>query len=121
MAKLPLTLILVSVTLSAVAQLLFKLGVSPSAEINELSVGGKLVAALLSPAVLGGLALYGIGTIVWLAALARTPLSQAYPFVGLGFLFTAVFGHVFLSEEFGMLRIVGTILVIAGISLIARS
>jgi drug/metabolite transporter (DMT)-like permease len=121
MGKLPLTLILVSVTLSAVAQLLFKLGVSSSAQTSELSIVGGLIAALLSPAVLGGVALYGLGTIVWLAALARTPLSQAYPFVGLGFLITAIFGHVVLSEEFGILRIAGTILVITGIFLIARS
>ena len=120
MAKLPLALILVSVTLSAVAQLLFKLGVSSNAETSGLSISAKLVATLLNPGVLGGLTLYGIGTIVWLAALARTPLSQAYPFVGLGFLMTAFFGYAFLSEEFGIPRILGTILVIAGISLIAR-
>ncbi len=121
MAKLPLALILVSVTLSAIAQLLFKLGVSSVAETRGLSIAGKLLVTLISPAVFAGLTIYGIGTVVWLAALARTPLSQAYPFVGLGFLLTAVFGHVFLSEEFGMLRIVGTIFVVAGIALIARS
>ena len=41
-----------------------------------------------------GLALYGLGAMVWLYVLARLPLSAAYPFVGLGFILTMVLGSV---------------------------
>ena len=76
---------------------------------------------LLRPGVLGGLALYGIGTVVWLRALARTELSQAYPFVGLGFVLTAALGYVLFNEALGPSRLIGTALVIAGVFLVGRS
>ena len=90
-----LALILVSVTLSACAQVLFKFGVAPvPGSVGNPSLIGAIINTLLRPGVLGGLALYGVGTVVWLRALARTELSQAYPFVGLGFVMTAALGYV---------------------------
>lgn len=119
-----LILILISVTLSACAQVLFKLGVSPvpgQDVASSSSVVGAILNNLLRPGVLGGLALYGIGTILWLGALARTELSQAYPFVGLGFVLTTIFGYLFFNETLAPLRLLGTTLVILGVFLVAKS
>ncbi len=117
-----LALILISVTLSACAQVLFKLGVSsaPSPASPSGSLLGSVVTMLLRPGVLGGLALYGVGTVLWLSALSRTELSQAYPFVGLGFVLTALLGHFLFDEPLGLSRLGGTILVIGGVYLVAR-
>ena len=119
-----LTLILISVALSACAQVLFKLGVAPvpgqDAAIGT-SLIGAVVATLFRPGVLGGLALYGIGTVVWLRALAQTELSQAYPFVGLGFVMTAALGYLVFNEALGPTRLIGIALVIAGVILVGRS
>lgn len=119
-----LALILISVTLSACAQVLFKLGVSAvsSTEVtSNPSLIGAILGTLLRPGVLGGLALYGVGTVVWLRALARTELSQAYPFVGLGFVLTAALGYLLFNEALGPSRLLGTALVIAGVFLVGRS
>lgn len=117
-----LALILFSVTLSACAQVLFKLGVTPvPGPASDPSLVGTVIATLLRPGVLGGLALYGIGTLVWLRALAQTELSQAYPFVGLGFVMTAVLGHLMFNEALGPTRLIGIALVIAGVVLVGRS
>ncbi len=119
-----LALILISVTLSACAQVLFKLGVSaaPSVEAaGNPSLIGAILDTLFRPGVLGGLALYGIGTVVWLRALARTELSQAYPFVGLGFVLTAALGYMLFNEALGPSRLLGTALVIAGVFLVGRN
>ena len=119
-----LALILLSVTLSACAQVLFKLGVSSVMARGGLagsSVATRMLAFLQSPGVIGGLGLYGIGTLLWLAVLARTQLSQAYPFVGLGFVLTAGFGYLFFHDTLNASRIAGTLLVTAGIVLVARS
>lgn len=119
-----LALILVSVTLSACAQVLFKLGVAPvpgQAVTGSSSLAGAVIATLLRPGVLGGLALYGIGTVIWLHALAQTELSQAYPFVGLGFVMTAALGYLVFNEALGPSRLVGIALVIAGVVLVGRS
>ncbi len=118
-----LALILVSVTLSACAQVLFKLGVAPvpGQAAGSPSLIGAVIATLLRPGVLGGLALYGIGTVIWLRALAQTELSQAYPFVGLGFVMTAALGYLVFNEALGPSRLVGIALVIAGVVLVGRS
>ncbi len=119
-----LALILVSVTLSACAQVLFKLGVAPvpgQAVLPGASLIGTVLGILLRPGVLGGLALYGIGTVIWLRALAQTELSQAYPFVGLGFVMTAALGYLVFNEAIGPTRLIGIALVIAGVVLVGRS
>jgi drug/metabolite transporter (DMT)-like permease len=118
-----LILILIAVSFSAVAQLLFKLGLTASAPPAGTAPGPVdwLIASLMNPGVLGGLVLYGVGTVVWLAALSRVDVSQAYPFVGLGFVLTAVLGHLLLGEAISPQRAAGILLVIGGIALIART
>ena len=117
-----LALILVSVTLSACAQVLFKFGVAPvPGSVGNPSLIGAIINTLLRPGVLGGLALYGIGTLIWLRALAQIELSQAYPFVGLGFVMTAALGYVVFDEAIGPTRLIGIALVIAGVVLVGRS
>jgi drug/metabolite transporter (DMT)-like permease len=119
-----LLLILLSVTLSGIAQVSFKMGVSTPGVREAMTSGGVsqlVMAFLLSPAVLAGLAMYGVGTLIWLSVLARIDLSLAYPFVGLSFLLTAILGHFLFHEAFHAGRILGTALVVAGVVLVARS
>lgn len=118
-----LLLILVSVSLSAAAQISFKLGVtSAEAQVSTSSSGVmSLLHALLTPGVLGGLALYGLGTLLWLSALGRVEVSQAYPFVGLGFILTSLLGYALFGEALGLQRLLGILLVIGGIVVVARS
>lgn len=113
-------LILISVSLSAAAQLCFKYGVDSVAGRGASRLDA-LAAALLTPGVIGGLALYGLGTLLWLTALGRVEVSQAYPFVGLGFVLTAVFGALLFGDTVTMQRLLGMALVVGGIILVARS
>lgn len=116
-------LILFSVTLSALAQVSFKLGVSGHG-VRAEATGNPLIAsfvAMITPGVVGGLFLYGIGTLLWLQVLSRTSLSQAYPFVGLGFVITSLFGVILFGETVSLLRGSGIVLVTLGIYAIARS
>ena len=119
-----LLVILISVTLSAVAQAAFKVGVSSPTAQQAMSSGDWKVVVLalgLSPAIITGFALYGIGTVLWLSALAKTQLSQAYPFVSLGFLLTAAIGFYWFNDAMSWSRASGNALVIAGVCLVARS
>jgi len=115
-----LTLILVAVTLSAVAQIAFKFGVSSDPGQWARALPGPL-AKLVTPGVLIGLALYGLGTLIWLAALGRVELSQAYPFVGIGFLLTTLAGWWLFGDQISPQRVTGIVLVAVGIVLVARS
>jgi multidrug transporter EmrE-like cation transporter len=118
-----LALILVSVSLSALAQISFKLGVT-GASSHPMSAGGMaagLVNSMLTPGVVVGLALYGFGTLLWLTALARVDVSQAYPFVGLGFVLTAILGYAVFGDPLTPLRIAGILVVMGGVWLVAQS
>lgn len=116
-------LILLSVSLSALAQLLLKLGVARAGALPAGASGplATILASLASPWVLGGLALYGLGALIWLLVLSRLPLSLAYPFVGLGFILTMAIGAGVLGESLSAGRIGGTVLIALGCVLVARS
>lgn len=122
--KILLSLIVFSVACSSLAQLLLKSGMARNAASSPAGAAGgwesTLLSALTSPLVLAGLALYAFGALVWLLVLARADLSFAYPFVGLGFVMTLALGKFALGEQVSIARLTGTLLVVAGVVLIAR-
>ncbi|MGH8657970.1 MAG: EamA family transporter [Gammaproteobacteria bacterium] len=119
-----LFLIVCSVALSALAQLLLKLGMSNPHIQQAVEKGGSLPAlwaAASNAKVIGGLGLYALGAVLWLLVLAKADLSFAYPFVGLGFIITMAFGVWVLHEPIGISRSLGATLVVIGVYLVARS
>jgi drug/metabolite transporter (DMT)-like permease len=117
-------LTLACVLATAAAQIFLKVGVSGRALQAELHGGETasfLVRALLNPWVLAGLALYVISTVVWLIVLGRVNVSYAYPFVSLGFVFTAAYAYFGLHEPMAPARIAGVVLIMGGVYLVARS
>ncbi|WP_193335487.1 EamA family transporter [Devosia beringensis] len=117
-------LVLLSVTISAVAQVALKRGMS--GPIVQRALDGselvpKLIAVGMSPMVFLGLALYAVGAVVWLLVLAKIDVSQAYPFVGIGFLITLGFGVLLLGETVTLARIIGIAFVSVGIVVLSRS
>src|SRR5262245_52697347 len=113
-----LAFILVSVALSAGAQVALKFGVLSSTGQPGGSLGPLTV--LLSPGVFIGLALYGVGTLVWLMALREVQLSQAYPFVGLGFVLTTLAGWWLFGDALSPQRLLGIAMVVGGIVIVAQ-
>lgn len=119
-----LGLILSSVGMSAVAQLLLKLGMSSEPVQQALGQDSTLDAIWIVATkwqVVGGLGLYALSAIVWLFVLARADLSLAYPFVGIGFIVTMLLGWVILGETLGAARLIGTLLVVGGVWLVSSS
>jgi drug/metabolite transporter (DMT)-like permease len=119
-----LVLILGSVTLSALAQLVFKLGMSSAAVQLALNQGHSLQTiwtVAINPSVIAGFVFYGLGAIVWLLVLSRVDVSLAYPFVGLGFVLVMFLGWLVLGEQVGPVRLVGTLFVVIGVWLVSSS
>lgn len=119
-----LALILSSVTLSALAQLLLKSGMSND-QIQDMLARGSPFETAWSVAsnlqVIGGLGLYVLGAVIWLLVLAKVDVSFAYPFVGLGFILTMLLGWLILHEPVGAARLMGTLLVALGVYLVSIS
>ena len=110
-----------AVSLSALAQVALKLGTGPLKSTAGKTTAEVILAVAASPFIWIGLAIYGASVLGWIWVLSKTDVSVAYPFVGLGFVLTAIMGAVFLHENVSPLRIAGTLLVIFGCVLIARS
>jgi len=123
MTHLLLGLILLTVTLSACAQLAFKLGVAKPlmAQALQGSIADALFAAMASPLIWSGLLIYGLSVAMWLWVLSKVDLSVAYPFVGVSFLITMAFGALLLDESVTPLRIAGTLLIAGGCVLVGKS
>ncbi len=117
------SIILLSVSLSALAQIALKVGMSAPTIQSGLSQHGaayKLVLTVFAnPYVLTGLGMYIGGAILWLFVLAKLDVSMAYPYVGIGFIITMLLGAILLGETLSLTRIIGTLLVVAGITLIS--
>lgn len=114
-------IVFISVSLSAIAQLSFKHGVTnvDLTPYNHIIVKSWML--FTSPFVFLGLCLYGVGTILWLFALKQMDLSLAYPFVGMSFIMVFLMGVFLLGEPFNINRLIGTIIIIIGILFLARS
>lgn len=120
-----LLLILSSVSLSAIAQISFKFGMSSSPVqgiIRDSASRLEIIGVILfQPYVLLGLMCYVLGALMWLFVLSRLDVSMAYPFVGIGFILTMFLGALLLGEHIGITRVVGTALVVLGVVLVSRS
>jgi len=119
-----LLLVLLSVGLSAAAQIVLKLGMGGDTARQALaseSLWKGYLGLLSNPAVVAGLAAYGLSALVWLRVLAELDVSKAYPFVALGIVLTMTAGALVLGEVVSPLRAIGAALVVAGVVLIGVS
>jgi drug/metabolite transporter (DMT)-like permease len=118
-----IALILLSVTLAAVAQLTLKYGMD---QVTERSGVLRLEAASMrdvvsTPAVWAGLFLFALSAFVWLAVLSRTSLSFAYPFASLTYVLILLADRFLLDQEVPALRWAGVAFIVVGIVLVAQT
>jgi drug/metabolite transporter (DMT)-like permease len=118
-------LILVSVLLTAGAQILLKAGMSSTGVQAALAAQKApldlVLAVALSPLVVVGLVCFGLAAVVWLMVLSKIPVSQAYPFVALATVITVLGGHFLMGEPISALRIAGVAAIGAGVVLVSFS
>ena len=116
-------LILVSVVLAAVAQLTLKHGMNQvTASSGALQLNGSSVKTVIrTPAVWGGLMLFGLSAVVWLAVLSRASLSFAYPFVSITYILILLADRFVLHQPIPGLRWAGVAFIMVGIVLVAQT
>jgi multidrug transporter EmrE-like cation transporter len=117
------SLILTGVLLNALAQLLLKAGTNAIGHFefsaNSIIPIGLRIAT--SPPIIGGLACYAISVVVWILALSRVPVSQAYPLLSIGYVVNAVAAWWLFGESLGTHKLAGISLIIVGVILVARA
>lgn len=116
-------LVLMAVSLSALAQIALKYGMAkPQVQKALASLQYTEIAWAIgtNPGVICGLVIYAGSMMLWLLVLAQLDVSQAYPFVGIGFALTTILGYFLFGESMNIYRIAGTIVVGIGIMLLSH-
>jgi drug/metabolite transporter (DMT)-like permease len=116
------SLIGLSILLTSLGQLFFKKGMMLLKEAHpRASLAQLTVMAFLHPQVLLGFLSFGAGAVLWLAVLAREEVGYAYPLSALGYLVVLFASHFFFQESLSFSRILGVLLIMAGVFFIEWS
>jgi multidrug transporter EmrE-like cation transporter len=118
------TLILSGVGLNASAQLLLKVATRPLAHVDEFGLQMLVSSVWIlcqSPFFWGGMLCYAASVCVWLGALAKAPVSTAYPMLSLGYVVVAGVSVLALGETLSPAKALGIALICIGVVLVSRS
>ncbi|GGI54791.1 SMR family transporter [Oxalicibacterium solurbis] len=109
------------VCLTALAQVLMKMGMSTPA--IQQAMGGDLRTmvglVLTNPLIWGGMLCFGASAGLWLLVLGRLEVSMAYPLVSLGVVLTTLAGIFLLGETLSVAKVLGVGLIVAGVLVLA--
>ena len=107
-----LLLIVVFTLLAAVAQVLMKFGT------NYLKLHPSMVGLLTDYPLIAGMALYGVGAVLMVAALRHGELSVLYPLISLSYVWVAVLSVVVFGEIMNPYKIAGICVIMAGVGIL---
>jgi undecaprenyl phosphate-alpha-L-ara4N flippase subunit ArnE len=98
------------ILLGAAGQVLLKEGAGTATD--------TFLQQVLRPHTLIGLALYGLAAFLYIVALRKLPVSVAFLTGSLSYAVVAMLGHVLFGESFGLPKIAGLVLIMAGVWLV---
>ena len=102
-------LLILAALVAAFGQLMFKYGAD---------TGGGIMAILLNPYTMTGLASYFLSMILWLKALTAAPLHVVYPFTLLTFVLVGLASVAILGERPTSMSLIGWGVICAGIGVV---
>ena len=114
----PLVVALFSIFLGATGQFLFRLGMITYGKVTVTGIWRQLVSIILTPAIFLGFMCFGVSSILWLVVISHWELSYAYPLVALGYVVASLYGVFLLHEDLTLPKILGSFLILAGISVL---
>ena len=111
-----------AIALAACGHLLIKQGLISA--LHSAPLAGpveKVTYYLLHSAVPAGLAIYGIGTLLWIRAVSSRNISFLYPLTALNYVIVSVGGKLLFNETISAGRWTGIAIVVLGVALLQRS
>jgi len=87
---------------------------------KSMSSLGDMLGLFLNPYFIGGVGMYGIGTILYVLVLSRLPLSVAYPLQSLAYVLGMVLAWTVFKENISAMQWVGIAFIVCGAIFIAR-
>jgi drug/metabolite transporter (DMT)-like permease len=80
-----------------------------------------LLKAVFDPYIFSSFFSAFLASLAWMAALKEFDLSKAYPFMSLSFVCVMVLSYWLFKETVSTQKIIGSILIVAGIYLVSKS
>lgn len=116
-------LILTSVLLNACAQLFIKKGMFNIGvvSLDATHLSGLLLKGVTNIPIMLGMLSYAISIITWMVVLSRVNVSLAYPFLSIGYIFTAIMAYAFFNEPMTIQKIIGIIVICIGVLILSSS
>lgn len=117
-----MALVLCAVVLTSYAQLIVKWRINRAGAL-PVDFTKKvlfLIGMFFDPWVLTGLLGALLASFAWMAAMTKLDLSFAYPFVSVSFVLVFVFSAFLFHETITAPKVVGMLLIIAGLIVIGR-
>jgi drug/metabolite transporter (DMT)-like permease len=111
-----------AIVLGSCGHLLIKLGVTAAAGMTaNSSLPARLSHYILQPAATTGLLVYGVGTLLWIYAVAQRNISFLYPLTALTYVIVALGGKFIFGELISGQRWLGIAVVVIGVALLQLS
>jgi len=79
-----------------------------------------IIKLLLTPWVISSFAAAFIASMFWMAAMTQFDISFAYPFMSLSYVIVMVLSVLLIGEKITMYKVVGTLVIIAGLFIVTR-
>lgn len=106
--------LLLNLIISVAAQAVLKAAMAELGGFDPANAVDYFIS-MLNPMVIGGLLLYGSGTILWLLCLTKLDLSFAYPAATLQYFLVFWSAWYFLGESIGWVRIAALCVITVGV------
>lgn len=115
--------IAVTVLLTVYGQLILRWQISAAGQPPTDGMGKIqfLADLLLQPWVLSSICATFVAGLAWMLALTRFELSYAYPWMGVNYLLVLFLGIALFGEQMSWGKIVGTLLIVVGLIILAKS
>ena len=110
-----------AVLLGSAGHLLIKLGLTMGAAHSPAGLLVRIGHYLTQPWVIAGLAIYAVGTVLWVYAVSQRHISFLYPLTALTYAIVAVGGRVFFGETISPGRWAGITVVVIGVAMLQLS
>lgn len=111
-------IIFVQTLLGAAAQILMKSGTRTQQDESPL---GLIVAIFTTPGLFAGYALYGISTVLMVAAFKYGELSILYPIISLSYVWVTGLSMMMFGESLTAIKLGGLVTVMLGVAVLGRS
>lgn len=99
----------------------FTMGISQLLLSRGAKQGITLQSIFFEPLIWIALGLHGLSALLWLWVLQSMDISYAYPFLALNYLLVPLLAAVFLSEKIDRRRVLGIVIICAGVVLSSLS